>query len=69
MDPHQQMLDCLSYNVAVVDDFVADFDALRQRALEAQYDPLGGGMFATGHYSSYAGSEDILDRISHIVGV
>jgi hypothetical protein len=62
-------LDCLSYNVAVVDDFVADFDALRQRALEAQYDPLGGGMFATGHYSSYAGSEDILDRISHIVGV
>jgi hypothetical protein len=69
MDPNQQMLESLAYNVAVVDDFASDFEGLRQRALAAQYDPLGGGMFATGHYSTYAGDQDALDRISDAVGV
>ena len=33
MDPQAEMLEYLAYNVGVVDDFLPDFQAVRDRAL------------------------------------
>ena len=68
MNPQEEMLEYLAFNVGVVDDFLPDFQAVRERALSAQYDPLGGGIFATGHYSDYAGDQEAVDRIAEMVG-
>ena len=68
MDPHQEMLEYLAFNVAVVDDFLPDFQAVREKALAAAYDPLGGGIFETGHYSDYAGDQKSVDRIAEMLG-
>jgi hypothetical protein len=54
--------------VAVIDDFMPDFEAFRARALEAEYKPLGGGMLETGLYTEYFGEPSVIERIAAVVG-
>jgi hypothetical protein len=63
------MLRKILSQLIVVDDFVPDFAAFRQRALAADYRPLGGGILETGLYTDYFGDRAVIDRIAEIAGV
>lgn len=67
-DDRLAMQQSILSQLAVVDDFVPEFDAFRERALAADYKPLGGGILETGLYTDYFGEPSIIERIAGIVG-
>src|SRR5439155_2045533 len=64
----QAMLESILSQLVVIDDFMPDFDAFRERALAAEYRPLGGGILETGLYTDYFGAPDVIERIAAVVG-
>jgi len=67
-DERQAMQRSILSQLVVVDDFIQNFDAFRERALAAEFRPLGGGILETGLYTEYFGEDGVIERIAGIVG-